>query len=343
MKTMKFLILIFYSMFFLIGCGNNSSSQIVDNSNVNNPEILTEIITGYDENNSAKIITNGDNITISGRFRRDKLKSISLRNNKKSIDINVNDSDDFSVSLSVIPKNEVDYLDFNFENGAKQYYILYENHWYFPNNGLNLHNKSILENIKTVRGQAPANYISEGLDKDEISRTLDEIKRLSNEICEGIISDYDKAFAISEWISENIYYDKGASTTSVNLSTIAISNVLETRRTVCMGFSNLYSALLESQGIRSVNIRGSATSSNVSYKDLLNSGYNHEWTAVFIDDRWVHVDSLWNTGNYYKNSEYIDGYRITLHFDISYEALSLIHRADFAEERLYFSSLEYFD
>ena len=60
-----------------------------------------------------------------------------------------------------------------------------------------------------------------------------------------------------------------------------------------------------------------------------------------MDNRWVIVDSCWNTRNAFRDGEYIIGSKDEQYFDITPFALSLNHRADKIEERHYFNALEY--
>lgn len=78
---------------------------------------------------------------------------------------------------------------------------------------------------------------------------LEEVKSLSDQICAGITSDYDKARALCEWVSANIYYDKDAAADGVTEEEVSLEFVLKYHRSVCFGWSNLYSALCQAQGI----------------------------------------------------------------------------------------------
>ena len=198
-------------------------------------------------------------------------------------------------------------------------------------------NADALEHAISVPEEAVALYICADGDTEKIQTTLTHIKALSDEICNGIDSDFDKLCAIAQWVSENFYYDYDARDTSVTAETIALENVLETRRTVCMGFSNLYAALCCAQGIDCRVVHGTAVPAGTFDDDI--KGEMHEWNVVLTDGRHVWVDALWNTGNAYRNGTYTDGIQHTKYLGISDVDIAKNHRADHIEIRDYYSLL----
>ena len=152
-----------------------------------------------------------------------------------------------------------------------------------------------------------------------------------------------KLKSIAKWVSDNIYYDRDARENSVTQSEICIKNVLKSRKTVCVGYSALFSALCEAQGIYVVNVKGTVTSDTVKYDDLADGPVNHEWCAALIDDRWIWVDCVWNSNLKYENNKFKSmGANTQMYFDISPLALSFDHCAYLAEKRYYFRAGEYF-
>ncbi len=179
------------------------------------------------------------------------------------------------------------------------------------------------------------NYI--GGDPTDI---LGKVKEISDGVCEGIEDDYEKARALAMFVSSNIYYDFDAKENSVTAETISLSHVLETHRSVCGGFANLYSALCAAQGITCYNINGDCiTDASSSYAESERTDGIHEWTALEIDGRRILVDTVWNTSNTYSNGEYYGGYLRTEFFDMTEETMAAHHRAFRCEYRDYFSLL----
>ena len=144
------------------------------------------------------------------------------------------------------------------------------------------------------------------------------------------------------WIGDNIYYDHVAAETSVTMDTVAVHNVLERRRTTCAGFANTFSALLETAGIRSVNLKGAAVAGDITYPDLPTGTENHEFSAFWYEkeQRWVYCDACWTSNNHYRGEEYeTEINNRTKYFDVTGEAFALNHRIDKAEERFYTKAL----
>ena len=131
----------------------------------------------------------------------------------------------------------------------------------------------------------------------------------------------------------------------VTNETVALCNVLETHRTVCAGYANIYSALLEAAGIQSVNLKGSTTTAGVTYEEFDTGVENHEWVAFWYpnENRWVYTDCTWDSGQYYEKGMYFDAPNKKKFFDITPLALTLDHRIDRAEQRFYFEALSFFE
>lgn len=120
------------------------------------------------------------------------------------------------------------------------------------------------------------------------------INNLATEITKGINDEYDKVYAIANWVSDNIYYDYDSylSNDYSDCPTDAIG-VLEAKRTVCQGYSVLTNTLLDSIGIPSVLVRGSVP------------GEGHAWNEAYVNGRWIIFDTTWNSENEYRNGEYL--------------------------------------
>ena len=220
---------------------------------------------------------------------------------------------------------------------------MYSGNWYFPDNKLSETNNAVLENVISTSAKSWVGYVTDEPTEESVKQTLDEVAYLADYIAGDIDDEYLKLRAISQWVSQNIYYDRDAKNTSVTRSTICIKNVLKERKTVCAGYAALFGALCEAQGIYTVNVRGTVLSDRVSYEELSDGEVNHEWCAAYIKDRWVWVDCVWDSGKKYENGKYFDESATSrMYFDISDLALSFDHCAYLAEKRYYFKAGEYF-
>ena len=120
---------------------------------------------------------------------------------------------------------------------------------------------------------------------------------------------------------------------------ISVDRVLRDRRSVCLGISNLYMALLEAAGIKAVNIKGSAIYAETPFA-LPTERQNHEWVAFCYEEeeRWVWTDPVWGGLGDYIKGQYYPGKYNGNYFDIDDFALSINHRADRAERRPFFEA-----
>lgn len=308
-------------------------------------EKLYTLTTNSNPDYYAKFTINNGVINVEGCFKDDLITSIKIRKSGTvSVTLKGSENGKFTAVVNPLTGYNVDEIVLYLTSGVSlSYRIEYNDGWYFPDNGLSVTNDAKLDNIILTPEMAWANYISADLDKQEVIDTLEQIQSISDEAVKGATTDYEKAKLLSKWVSDNIYYDYDASTTSVSMKTIALYNVLATKRTVCGGFANLYAALLEAQGIDSINLKGSTVAGTVTFDKLMTGVENHEWTAVNLDGKWVYVDSCWDSGNRYQNGEFTKQPSYLKYFDPDGVALSLNHRVDKAEKRHYFRAPEYFE
>ena len=303
------------------------------------------LLTSHNESYYAVIETNGDKISIRGKYAEDGIRKIFLSNTELSgYSINVGRDGSFEAELTAakgIFSDGSDNIVFNFNSGASiNFLVQYDGGWYFPYNGLSETNREVFDKIYDAPPEAAALYLTANTNPGEIAAVQEQLRTLSDKITAEAENDYEKARKIAQFVAEKIYYDFDARNSSVTDETVALSNVLKTCRTVCSGFANLYSALMQAQGIDCIVIKGSVIGGDVTFETLGTGRENHEWTAFWYEEenRWVWVDSCWNgTGNY-KNGEYIKKIPHEKYFDISDDALALNHRADYAQRRSFFEA-----
>lgn len=320
---------------------DNSSDEIVKK-----PEKCYELVTGENEEYYSKITINSRSVLVEGCYKNDPVTDISFQNcGTVSSTLKVNDDGTFSSVLNPSESfGNSDRLVITLKSGARlSYLIMYDDNRYFPDNKLGEQNLSVLEKAVPTSAKSWAGYVTDELTEESVKQTLDEIAYLADYIAGDIKDEYKKLEAIAKWVSDNIYYDRDARENSVTQSEICIKNVLKSRKTVCVGYSALFSALCEAQGIYVVNVKGTVTSDTVKYDDLADGPVNHEWCAALIDDRWIWVDCVWNSNLKFENNKFKSmGANTQMYFDISPLALSFDHCAYLAEKRYYFRAGEYF-
>lgn len=187
-------------------------------------------------------------------------------------------------------------------------------------------------------------YVSTKNDIEVHKAILEEVRTISDELCSGAESDYEKIRRLAYWVAENIYYNKVAAEESVDSDTISLETVLGTKTATCAGYSNIFSALCNMQGLYCINLRGGTAYGVFDAEILANQPMNHEWNAVLIDGSWVFVDTTWISPNVYlgyaysSSEEYLDVY-----FDMSIERMSYEHRIDLVDHRDFAASVNAFD
>lgn len=197
-------------------------------------------------------------------------------------------------------------------------------------------NAASLENASELAAGYAAEYVLPNGTEEERAEVLSQVRELSDRICAGLDSDYDKARALAEWVSVNIYYDFDARHDSVDMETVSLSHVLETHRTVCIGYANLYAALCSAQGITCYNANGDALQGELDYEKRLEHTALHEWNVVVIDGQKINVDTVWDTTNAYSGGQYSCGEVYGKFFDAGDLLFSQGHRARKTEIRDYF-------
>ncbi len=330
--------------------GISANAYALESGGIGEVTKCYELTTSYDTDNYSKITISKNEIKVEGKYLFDEVDSVFFSAGESvTLELESKENGEFFAHAfldEAKPQKDKDegqvYIKFT-SGSIIDYLAKYDNGWYFPDNGGKDGFAHVLDNIYDTSSAAWAYYLCNEPDEKTVRETLDEIRSLSDEITEGLASDREKAFAIADWVSENIYYDLDARNNSVTLSTVCLSNVLKEHKTVCSGFTNLYCALLEAQGIRAVNIKGSVAANGITYDQLSSSPQNHEWSAVLLDGRWTFIDVVWDTGNIFISGEYSKGDVTVQYRDITPLALSFDHRADRAEQRYYFRAMEYFE
>lgn len=310
------------------------------------PQKVYELVTSYNPGYYCKINIYSQSIVLEGCYKSDPVKDVKIRNTG-TISTTLKSESDGTFVATINPSEALkdnDVVDITLTSGVHlTYRIGYANGWYFPDNNLSEQNAKVLEKIMPTSAKSWVGYLTDEATEESVKETLKDIKYLSDYIAKDIEGDYNKTVAIANWVSQNIYYDRDARDSSVTQDTICIKNVLQKKRTVCAGYSNLFCALLEAQGIRAVNVKGTVTNDDITYEELADGRVNHEWCAVWLDNRWVVVDTVWNSGNKYENGKFLKGKCYEKYTDITPLAFSFDHCAYLAESRYYFRALEYFE
>lgn len=309
------------------------------------PEVETQtIVYSHDPENACTITFDGASVVVRGKSG-DLLAGISDAYPEFSVERSA-DGDETVYTLT--PKNT------SFGQRYGKFYILDKNNYLnyiflettadgirFPDaSSLVRNNDNVLNSAANASVGKTLQYITRNGKRDNAAHVLEDIKEISDEICEGIDSDYEKLRAISYWVSENIYYDRPAYSKGIPQECLSLEYMLDNRSSVCGGYSNMTSALCAAQGIRCLNITGSGTVSGHSFLEGVSGGF-HEWNVAEIDGRYIIVDSGWDSHNDFSlGGTFTSEPMCYKYFDIGKELFALDHQARTAEYRDYWAVLE---
>lgn len=320
-----------------------SSAESSGVSGSDEPVISATLTLSHDPINEKTVEISGNTALVRGRTADSPINFISIYPHGATYDLD-SDENDFTAKI-VLEEPPDGYMTIvlTYSNNHSDEFVLKA-----TSSGFELpdiseiadNNKSAVANALEQPLNQVAEYIVKGGKPDDIRKVLTEIQALSDEICKGLDSDYDKLRAISRWVSANIYYDYPAYDKGVPPETLSLKYMLDNHSSVCGGYSNMTSALCAAQGIKCWNVHGASIGGGQTFLDSNDSEY-HEWNFAEIDGRVIWVDSGWNSYCYLRRGGEYDnggiGYR---YFDIGEDCFALDHKASYAEYRDYFAFLE---
>jgi transglutaminase/protease-like cytokinesis protein 3 len=148
------------------------------------------------------------------------------------------------------------------------------------------------------------------LDARVLNTTTDDTQNiftLSKALTEGLTTDLEKTYVIYKWVTNNIEYDTVAFTTG-NFRGIGNANtVIQRRKAICDGYSELIMRLGIQAGLNVKKIGGYAKGYGYQVGVPLTTP-NHAWNTVQIDGKWYLLDATWDAGGvsndgkqYFKN------------------------------------------
>lgn len=291
------------------------------------------ILTSNDPENYFELTFTADTIYINGSYNAEHIDFISAGGASRIIPVY---ADDGSFTAEIKPYLVGLYTNLEIDNmkwrlrkrGDGARFVICED--------VIEQNRKAPENILDIPDDIVADYIVTGGTDAQRAEVLAEISAIAERVCEGLDSDYDKARALSQWVSDNLYYDFDAFYSSVTTETLSLQSTLSLHRSVCGGYANLYAALCQSQGIECYIAQGNVVQNYRTF-DEDDEDPSHEWNLVNIDGRYIWVDTLWNgSDNIYINGEYSAGSSSLRYFDPTEEALSQNHMAVRIERREFF-------
>lgn len=237
----------------------------------------------------------------------------------KTITIPSTDSDEIKIDIFTNSKAYGD-----FESWAYNYLYLArtENGWELKKSPVYENNKALYEKEKSVSDALKNTSMIQANNKS--------VAEVADLITAYYDSDYDKLLAIHDWVCENLYYDLDNINSTLTLP-YAASDVLTSKRAVCLGFANLSAALCRSIGIPCNVVSGYAlgitSDTSWSEKNIGTDEPNHAWNEAYVDGRWVIFDTTWDCANKIKDGVYTtEGQTSHIYFDANLDFFSANHR-----------------
>lgn len=124
----------------------------------------------------------------------------------------------------------------------------------------------------------------------------------TQEIIAGKRTDEAKAYAIYQWVGQNITYDNKKAQEleegDVNLKSGAIA-AFDTREGVCFDYASLYVAMVRDAGLKVRLITGEGFDGT--------QWVSHAWNQVYIpsQNKWINVDcTFYDAGNFFNSSDF---------------------------------------
>lgn len=162
----------------------------------------------------------------------------------------------------------------------------------------------------------------------------ESVVKQAHSIIRNCFSNYDKILAIHDWVAENIYYDYDSlEDESYKTSKIDALSVINRKRAVCAGYSELAVTLLKAVGVPATNMYcfalGISTEGDWGKLSNMRDDANHVITFAYANDRWIMLDTTWDSDNEYRNGSYTKktGYGVShQYFDCTLAFFSYTHR-----------------
>ena len=240
--------------------------------------------------------------------------------NKK---IDIPDTDSLSLRLAVYTGSKA-YG--QFESWVYNYITLDktpDGGWEMSQSPVFSHNKQMYEKDKSIKDALKHTA--------SIQSNSDAIISIAQQLTAGIDSDYDKVLALHDWICSYMYYDID-SLSAQETPPYYATDIVKSRKAVCLGFATLMASLCRSIDIPCNVVSGYAlgiNDDNMAWNDTTaaTEEQNHAWNEVYVDGRWIIVDTTWDCANKIENGEMTKGSEVShIYFDANLQFFSNNHK-----------------
>lgn len=132
-------------------------------------------------------------------------------------------------------------------------------------------------------------------------KSFKQMEQVVKEIIKDCVNDEQKALAIHDWLASNLSYDNVALLNHDLDDASDPEKLFTSKIAVCSGYARLARIFYGIAEIPCVNVCGFA---NGYDEDSLIEGQtydesNHEWNAIYVNDKWQIIDITWDSPNKY--------------------------------------------
>ncbi len=292
-----------------------------------------------DENISVQVFEDGSKLNVFGITRSPQKNYLVINFDDKNETIEqatiaVSSDGIFNKSIK-IPQTDEDRLKVTIYNGHKPYgefksWVLNvvslnkdeTGRWSISTSPVYEKNRQLYEADKSISDALKTT--------PSIQSDRESIRSIATQVSAGAETEYDKAVALHDWVCSYMYYDID-NLDSPTTPPFYADEIIRTQRAVCLGFATLYASLCRSIDIPCNVVSGYAlgVGADTEWTDeTVDTEYqNHAWNEVYVDGRWVVVDTTWDTANKIENGEKIKGEEVShLYFDSNLQFFSQNHK-----------------
>ncbi|MBQ3176858.1 MAG: S-layer homology domain-containing protein [Clostridia bacterium] len=253
--------------------------------------------------NSLEFSIENTTLTIFGSILCDRLEKVRLGVGTEERFLTVSSSEEFSESFSLSGMEDIPVTVYTKKSGEELYWSYIwqtltieatETGYRFTDTPVYDHNRAMLDE----HWINPADHLASAIDP--------AVQEKSAEIVGEETDPYRKLLRIHRWVADNLYYDNDYAAGRTETTPLTPAEVLAAGYSVCQGYANLVQALCQAQGIPCMVLAtwgaGTGTDGFISAEDdPFITESNHAHAAAWVDGRWVHMDTTWDSPNRYEN------------------------------------------
>jgi hypothetical protein len=121
------------------------------------------------------------------------------------------------------------------------------------------------------------------------------IEPLVASLVSGTRDPFEKAKLVHDWIADNIAYD-AEGFLSGRPGDNTWTGVLQSRKSVCAGYAELFDRMAGAAGLTVRRISGIAKGYGFDRDGTVDREPNHDWNALRVGGRWYLLDVTWDSG-----------------------------------------------